>query len=76
MEEKLREVVAKIAETSPTFSSSVNIRDDLNVDSVRIFEMVFEIERTFNVVMPEEKLADVATFDDLLSVVQSLQARA
>jgi acyl carrier protein len=73
MEETLRKMVAKIAETNQTFPVSANLRDELRVDSVRAFELVFEIERTFGVKFPEERYAEVNTFADLLSVVSSLQ---
>jgi acyl carrier protein len=73
MEEQLRNMVAKIAEITPTFAGDANLRDDLRVDSVRAFELVFEIERTFGVKFPEDRYAEVVTFSDLLGVVTSLK---
>lgn len=74
MESTLRDLVAKIAETKATFPLSANMRDELKVDSVRVFELVFEIERTFDLKFPEERFADVVTFDDLVTVVRSLKS--
>jgi acyl carrier protein len=73
-EEKLRAIVAKVAETSPDFALSAHLRDEVGVDSVRAFEIVFEIEKVFGVAVPEERYGEVRTFADLLGVVESLRA--
>jgi len=73
MEKELRTIVAKIAETPDDFSRSAHLRDELKVDSVRVMELMFEIEQTFSVKFPEERYAEVGTFDDLVRVVQSLK---
>lgn len=73
MEQTLRRLVAKIAETAPTFSFDAHLRDELKVDSVRVFELVFEIEQAFQVVFPEERYGDVQTFADLVAIVRELQ---
>ncbi len=74
MEESLRKIVGKIAETSTDFPSSAHLRDDLNVDSVRALEIVFEIEKVFAVPVPEDRYAEVRTFQDLLNLVASLKS--
>lgn len=73
-EEKLRAIVAKVAETSPDFALTAHLRDEVGVDSVRAFEIVFEIEKVFGVAVPEERYGEVRTFEDLLGVVESLKA--
>ena len=74
MEQTLRDIVAKIAETTPTFEGGVNMRDGLKVDSVRALEIVFEIEKTLGIDIPEGRYAEVKTFDDLAKLVASLKA--
>ena len=73
MEQSLRDIVGKIAETTTTFPSSAKLRDELNVDSVRALEIVFEIEKVFGVPVPEDRYGEVRTFSDLLSLVASLK---
>ncbi len=73
MENELRSIVVKIAETPTDFSNAAHLRDELKVDSVRVMELMFEIEQTFSVKFPEERYAEVGTFDDLVKVVKSLQ---
>jgi acyl carrier protein len=74
MEKTLREIVAKIAETRDDFATSATLRDDLEVDSVRALELIFDIERTFSIKVPETRYGEVRTFADLLALVTSLKA--
>jgi acyl carrier protein len=73
IEQDLRAIVAKIAETSPDFALTAHLRDEVGVDSVRAFEIVFEIEKVFGVSIPEERYGEVRTFEDLMAVVTSLK---
>jgi len=72
MEEQLRGIVARIAETTPDFAADAHLRDQLNVDSIRGIEIVFEIERTFKSKIPADRYNDVQTFGDMLKLVQTL----
>jgi len=72
MEQQLREIVARIAETKPDFNGDAHLRDDLNVDSFRGVEIVFEIERVFGVEVPGNRYGEVQTFNDMLKLVSSL----
>jgi acyl carrier protein len=74
MEKTLRTIVAKIAETSPDFPPTANLRDDLSVDSVRALELVFEVEREFSIKVPDGRYGEVRTFQDLVKLVDSLKA--
>ena len=73
MEQKLREIVAKIAEAEPGFDIDAHLRDDLNVDSFHAVEIVLEVERAFEIKVPDNRYGEVQTFKDLLTLVQSLK---
>jgi acyl carrier protein len=73
MEQTLREIVAKIAETTNDFAIDANLRHDLEVDSVRALEVIFDIERTFSIKVPEGRYGEVRTFADLLALVTALK---
>jgi acyl carrier protein len=75
IEQDLRAIVAKVAETSPDFPLTAHLRDDVGVDSVRAFEIVFEIEKVLGIAVPEDKYAEVRTFKDLLVVVEALKGK-
>ncbi len=73
MEQTLRDIVAKIAEVPPDFESGAGFREALGVDSVRALEILFEIERTLGVVVPEDGYAKVKCLTNLVSLVESIQ---
>jgi acyl carrier protein len=73
MEQTLRQIVAKIAETAPDFDAGASFRDALNIDSVRALEVVFEIEKVFKISVPEERYAEVKNFNDLFGLVSSIK---
>jgi acyl carrier protein len=75
LEDKLREIVARIAETEASFSLDANLRDDLYVDSVRALEILFEIQKDMGIKVPESRLGEVRTFGDLARVVTSIGAK-
>jgi acyl carrier protein len=72
MEQKLRQIIATIAEIAPDFPGTADLKEDLQVDSHRAVEMVFEIERTFNIRIPDDRFGEMKTFDGTLSLVKSL----
>jgi acyl carrier protein len=73
MEKTLRDIIAKIAETKNDFADNANLRYDLQVDSVRALELIFEIEGSFSIKVPEGRYGEVRTFADLLALVASLK---
>jgi acyl carrier protein len=74
MEQTLREIVARIAELPLDFAPDAHLRDDLNVDSFRTAEIVFEIERVLKTKIPDERFAQAQTFNDMVGLVASLAA--
>ena len=74
MEQTLREIIAKIAEVPVDFPADASLRDDLNIDSFRAAEIVFEIERVFKTKVPDERFVEAHTFAQVLSLVSSLAA--
>jgi acyl carrier protein len=50
------------------------LRDDLNIDSFRAVEIVFEIERAFQIVLPGSRYGEVETFNDMLKLIVALKA--
>ncbi len=73
MEQTLRSIVAKIAEIPPDFDAAASFREKLGVDSVRALEIVFEIEKTLGIIVPEEGYANVKCFNNLLALVESVK---
>ena len=42
------------------------LRDELNLDSLDMMEVVYELEDKFDVQIPEEKIMDVVTFTQVV----------
>ena len=76
MEESLRKIIAKIAETSPDFSADADLREELDVDSHRAVELLFEIERTFDVKIPAERFDEMRSLNKAVALVKSLKGGA
>ena len=72
MEKKLREIIATIAETTPDFPGTADLKEDLQVDSHRAVEIVFEIERVFDIKIPDDRFGEMRTFNETLNLVKSL----
>ena len=70
---KYKDEVFKIikSKTNKQFDKSTVIRE-LGLDSIDLIEMVVEFEEQFNVSIPTEKIKDIKTVGDILSVLDSL----
>jgi acyl carrier protein len=76
MEETLRKIIAKIAETSADFSADASLREELDVDSHRAVELLFEVERAFDVKIPAERFDELGTLNKAVALVKSLKSGA
>ena len=73
MENTLKEIIARIAELQKDFSGADLLRDDLEIDSFRMAEIAFEIERVFEIRLPDEKYAETRTMDDILKLIVGIK---
>ena len=48
---------------------------DLNLDSLAVMDFMLTLEDRFDIVISLEKVAEVETLDDLVTVVEQLRAR-
>ena len=70
---KYKDEVFKIikSKTNKQCDQNTVIRE-LGLDSIDLIEMVVEFEEQFNVSIPTEKIKDIKTVGDILSVLDSL----
>ena len=73
MEQTLKEIVSRIAEIPNDFGLDAHLRDELKVDSFHAVEIVFEVERLFDIKIPNSRYGEVETFGDLCNLVSSLK---
>jgi acyl carrier protein len=63
----VREIFQTTLKVEPgKLAAGVHLKDDLKLDSLDMIEVVYEVEERFNVQIPEEKLKEIATFDQIV----------
>jgi acyl carrier protein len=53
-----------------------DIRDDLDIDSLSAIELVMEAENRFDIVIPEDEIADLTTVREAVEYIRELQREA
>lgn len=72
MFEEIRKIVAEnlgAEESAITMESS--FKDDLNADSLDLFEMVMALEEEFGIEIPSEDLEQLKTISDVVNYIES-----
>ena len=72
MLEKIQEIVAEqlscdVSEVQET----TNFQEDLNADSLDLFELVMALEEEYNIEIPSEDLAELNTVEDVMKYLQA-----
>ena len=70
MYEKIVEILAKHLMVDPkTISEDTDIVEELGADSLDIVEITMDLEQTFGLSVPDEKIADFKTPKDILNYI-------
>ena len=70
MLEEIKELVAETLGTNvEDLTEETSFSDDLNADSLDLFEMVMELEDKFEVKIPTEDLEKIATVGDVVNYI-------
>ena len=73
--EKIQEIIAdKLGLDADEITLESSIKDDLNADSLDLYEIVTGIEEEFDVEVPTEALGNMNTDKDMVEYMESLQA--
>ncbi|MCK6460647.1 MAG: acyl carrier protein [Planctomycetes bacterium] len=63
----VREIFQKTLKVEPErLVAGVKLKDDLKLDSLDMIEVVYEVEERFDVQIPEERLKEITTFDQIV----------
>jgi len=73
--EQIVEGLRQIAPAAVAVSGNTHIMRDLNLDSLAVMDFMLTLEDRFDIVISLEKVAEVETLDDLVTVVEQLRAR-
>lgn len=72
MFEKVKEVIEeKLNADGMDITESTSFKDDLNADSLDLFEMVMALEDEFDIEIPSEDLEQLLTVGDVLEYLKN-----
>lgn len=76
--ERITDVLAASLERDrSTIKPDQHLRDDLGLDSLRTFELLYDLERAFDLEIPNDDLPGLQTLTDVITYVETrLSARA
>ncbi len=70
--DKLKEIIAKFAKMDvKNLDLNADFKNDLHLDSIDLFQMVMEVEETFNIKIDNEQLLKIKTVSDAISAAQN-----
>lgn len=74
MLEKIQELVAEgLGVDKELVVETASFKDDLNADSLDLFEMVMSLEEEFGVEIPSEDLTKIVTVGDVIKYIEAKQ---
>ena len=75
---EVKNILQKTVKVDPDkVSPETNLKEDLNLDSLDMIEVVYEVEDHFDVQIPEESIKDIQTFQQVIDGLSAaLSAKA
>lgn len=74
MFEKIQELIAEgLGVDKDQVVESASFKDDLQADSLDLFEMVMSLEEEFGVEIPSEDLSQIVTVGDVIKYIEAKQ---
>ncbi|HIW60124.1 MAG TPA: acyl carrier protein [Candidatus Anaerobutyricum avicola] len=74
MFEKIRDlIVEEVGVDEEQVTMDASFKNDLNIDSLDLFEMVMTLEEEFDVEIPSEDLENIDTVGDLINYIEEHQ---
>ena len=75
MFEKIRDlIVEEVGVDADQVTMEASFKNDLNIDTLDLFEMVMALEEEFDVEIPSEDLEKMDTVGDIVAYIESKQA--
>ncbi len=74
--EGLCRILQKVSKTDKPIGPDVNLIDQLELDSMKILDVIMEIEDELDVSVPLNMLVDVNTVADLASLIHDLEKKS
>lgn len=73
MFEKIREIVAeKVGVEEAEITMETSFSDDLDADSITLFELVMALEDEFNIEIDDESIEQIKTVGDIVNYLEEI----
>ena len=71
VESKIKELIEnKLGVNSKHYSENSNFREDLGCDSLDFIDLIMEVEREFNIAIPDSDIDQVSTVKGLINYIK------
>lgn len=71
--EKLKKIIADILKVDEdSISMETDVVDDLGADSLDVFQIVMEIEREFDIEIPQERIESIRQVKDAVEYIRHI----
>lgn len=71
MPEKMREIIAEQLNVDVSeINMETSFKDDLGADSLDLFELVMALEEEYDIELPADDLANIATVEDIVNYLK------
>ena len=71
--QKVKEIIAKHAKVDvDKLNLDADFKNDLHLDSIDLFQVIMEVEETFNIKIDNDKLINIKTVKDALDSVENV----
>lgn len=73
MFEKIREIICEKLGVSPSeVNMTTSLKDDLDADSLSLFELVMAFEEEFNLEIEDEQIENIETVGDIVTYLENI----
>lgn len=71
--EKLKKIIAEILKADEaSITMETDVMDDLGADSLAVFQIVMEIEKEFDIEIPQERIEDLRQVKDAVEYIRHI----
>lgn len=73
---RIRKALERVAGTEVNIDADTNLVEQFALDSVKVLDLIMEIEDEFDISIPINLMADVQYVSDLVEVIQRIQSES
>ena len=73
--QRVKEVFSYLLGIEESEITNTSTNNDLGMDSLDRVEAVMELEKVYNIVIPDERMDDLKTFEDYVNLVNELTTK-